>query len=479
VESVLVAAGGGAIGVLIGAAGLDAFLALARGALPRATSMTLDGRVLGFAAVVTALVAALFALLPTLRVARSGLDEALRSGGRGATRGRSRWAREGAIAAEVALSLVLVFCAGLLARSARRVAQEPLGFRIDDVWTVRVAFPEQEGPEQWADRIERMAHAVRTAPGVAAVAYGLSAPLEDPGGTCCWSRPVGRMGSSADEGPEAAIHPYAGDFFDVLEPRVLAGRPFGAADAAAEPPPALLAEPMARELFGSSDAAVGRDIVLGQVAHRVTGVVAEDHYYGPFRRHQRAVYVPMRSVPFTPDRLTLIVRLEPGIADASRRLREMIWTVEPALPLPLVHSMEELVRAATASARFDSWFFTAFAAVALVLAAGGIFGTLLYTVGLDRRELGIRLALGSKRRGVEARVIWRALRATGLGVAAGGVGAWAAGQLLESRLFRIDPGDPATLAAAAFVLMLTALAAAWIPARHAGSIDPLETLRRE
>lgn len=249
-----------------------------------------------------------------------------------------------------------------------------------------MSFPEHESTQGWSDRIERMAGAVRATPGVAAVAYGLSAPLEDVGGTCCWSRNVGCAGPRVGAGPEAAIHPYAGDYLDVLEPRVAAGRPFTASDVASAPPPALLAEAFARELFGSTNAAVGSDIALGDVTHRVTGVVAEDRHYGPFREHRRAVYVPMRSVPFTPDRITLIIRLEPGSADAPRRLREAIWTVEPALPLPLVRSMEELARASTARTRFDSWLFGAFAAVALVLAAGGIFGTLLYSVGLDRRE---------------------------------------------------------------------------------------------
>jgi predicted permease len=478
-ESLLLAAGGGAIGILVGAAGLDLFLALAPEALPRSATVAVDGRVLGFASVLTALVAAAFALLPIFRTVHSGPEEALRSGGRGATRGRSRWAREGLIAVEVALSLVLVFCAGLLTRSALRVGHEPLGFRIDDVWTIRVAFPEQEGAEPWTDRIERITDAVRATPGVAAVAYGLSAPLEDVGGTCCWSRSVGHVGSSSAEGPEAAIHPYAGDYFEVLEPRLVAGRAFDDMDAASSPPPALLAEPVARELFGSANAAVGRDIAFGDAAHRVAGVVAEDRHYGPYRQHRRAVYVPMRSVPFTPDRLTLTVRLEPGIANAARRLREAVWTVEPELPLPLVRSMEDLARASTARSRFDSWLFGVFATVALMLAAGGIFGTLLYTVGLDRRELGIRLALGSERRSVEAHVLGRALRPTGMGVAVGGIGAWVVGRLLENRLFGVDPGDPATLAAAASLLLLAALAASWIPARQAAAIDPVETLRRE
>jgi predicted permease len=476
-ESLLVAVAGAVVGVLLGSAALRAFLALAPGSLPRASAVALDGRVLASVALLTALVAAFFALLPALRPRRTGVADVLASAGRGATRGSPRWLREGLVAIEVALSLVLVFCAGLLARSALRLADEPLGFRVEDVWTVRVGLPEEApAAERWTVRIERMAAAIRTAPGVRSVTYGLSAPLEDAGGTCCWSRPVGPVGTAARV--EASIHPYAGDWVDVLEPRVVVGRPFTAEDARSGFP-ALLAEPLARELFGSAEGALGREVAVGEAPHRVSGVVAEDRHYGPLREHGRALYVPVASVPFVPDRVTLMVRMESAVDDVAGRLRDAVWTVEPDLPLPLVRSMDAWAGTATAGARFESWLFGVFASVTLLLAAGGIFGTLLYTVGLDRRELGIRLALGARVESVQARVLARSLRTAGAGIALGAAGAWAAGRLLESRLFGIDAADPATLAAAATVLLVTALFASWIPARRAGAVDPLETLRHD
>jgi hypothetical protein len=325
--------------------------------------------------------------------------------------------------------------------------------------------------------MERMADALRGTPGVRSVTYGLSAPLEHIGGTCCWSRPVAPPGG--DQGLDAIVHPFAGSYADVFEPRVLAGRPWSEEDAAEVPPPALLNERLARGLFGSAEGALGREVAVGTATHLVVAIVAEDRHYGLYREHGRALYVPMTSVPFVPDRLTLAVRMEGLADDVPRRLREAVWSVEPELPLPLVRSMSEWARAATARTRFDWWLFGAFSGAALLLAAGGLYGTLLYTVGLDRRELGIRLALGARRRSVEARVLGRGLRTTGVGLTVGGLGAWPAGRLLENRLLGVAAGDATTLMAAIALLLATAALASWLPARRAGATDPLETLRQE
>jgi ABC-type antimicrobial peptide transport system permease subunit len=145
--------------------------------------------------------------------------------------------------------------------------------------------------------------------------------------------------------------------------------------------------------------------------------------------------------------------------------------------VPVVRSMEERAGAAMSGTRFDSLLFTTFGAVALLLASGGLYGTLLYAIGAERRELGIRIALGASRRKVEGDVLFRGLRTAGVGVVLGMGGAWAAGRLLENRLFGIQADDPLTLAGAAAVLLITAAAASWLPARRAAATDPLETLR--
>jgi ABC-type antimicrobial peptide transport system permease subunit len=165
--------------------------------------------------------------------------------------------------------------------------------------------------------------------------------------------------------------------------------------------------------------------------------------------------------------------------DVPALLRQAVWQVQPDLPVPTVRSMEDWLALATARTRFDSVLFTAFGVVALLLAAGGLYGTLLYMVGTERREVGIRLTLGAAREGIEARVVLRGLRLAGVGALIGAVAAWASSRLLASRLYGVEPGDPATLLGAAAVLMLTAALASWLPARRAAATDPMETLRME
>jgi predicted permease len=476
-ESLLVAAGGALIGGLMAGFGLRAFLALSPEAMPRAAAVTVDARVLAFAVVLSALTALAFGLLPALRAVSSDPGDALRGGGRGATGGRaSHVLRGGLVMAEVALSLVLVSGAGLLIQSFARLHDEPLGFRVEDVWTIRLPIAGEEEPGSWIERMDRLADALRLTSGVRSVTYGLSVPLEHTGGTCCWSRLVGRPGGEG--GLEAMIHPFGGEYVDVFEPRVLAGRLGSEFDAPSAIPPAVLNERMALDLFGSAEGAIGAEVGIGAAGHLVVAVVAEDRHYGLYREHGRAIYVPMESVPFVPDRASLAVRIE-GVADVPRRLREAVWSVEPDLPVPVVRSMDAWAAMATARTRFDTWIFTTFGALGLLLAAGGLYGTLLYTIGTERRELGIRLALGARRRSLEARVLGRGLRTAGAGAALGTVASWASGRLLQSRLFGVEAGDPANLAIAVALLLVTAAVACWLPARRAALTDPIETLRQE
>ena len=163
----------------------------------------------------------------------------------------------------------------------------------------------------------------------------------------------------------------------------------------------------------------------------------------------------------------------------AQMLRAAIWQAAPDLPIPTVRSMEEWLDRSTAGRRFDSALFGAFGVVALLLAAAGLYGTLLYNVRQRRKELGIRLALGAARSSVERRVVGRGVRLAAMGSALGLGGTWVAGRFLESRLYDVPTTDPLTLASATLVLLATAALASWLPARRAGRTDPIETLKAE
>jgi putative ABC transport system permease protein len=188
----------------------------------------------------------------------------------------------------------------------------------------------------------------------------------------------------------------------------------------------------------------------------------------------------MEQLPFDIAMAHMAVKLRGDPPEnLARTLREAVWDATPDMPVPTVRSMTEWVSESTAGRRFDSVLFGAFGIMALILAAAGLYGTLLYSVGQQRRELGIRLALGAGRGSVERRVVAKGLILAALGWVVGFGGAWATGRFLESRLYNLAPNDPSTLFTAVAVLLVVAGVSSWLPARRAGRTDPLETLKAE
>jgi predicted lysophospholipase L1 biosynthesis ABC-type transport system permease subunit len=275
------------------------------------------------------------------------------------------------------------------------------------------------------------------------------------------------------------MHPVGPGYAEVFAPGLLAGRWWSEDEALDGAPPVVVNEPLAVQAYGSRSDAVGQEIVLYGRTHRITGVVAADRHYGPDLEARTSAYIPMSAVPLLPfEGAHMAVLAEEGAeADLSQRLREAVWRAEPAVPVPTVRSMAAWADMATARNRFDAALFAAFGAVALLLAAGGLYATMLYAVGARRRELGIRLALGARPARIRASVLGRGLGLAAAGAFIGTAGAWASGRLLAARLFEVEPGDPSTFAVAIVGLMATAALATWLPARRAADTDPLETLR--
>lgn len=213
---------------------------------------------------------------------------------------------------------------------------------------------------------------------------------------------------------------------------------------------------------------------------QVIGVAADAKHYGRDQPDQQTVHVPMSALPFSIPLVHMAVRVR-GTAPQrfARTLREAVWRASPDLPVPRVRPMTEWVSVSMSQRRFDSYIFGSLGVLALLLAAAGLYGTLLYGVRQRRRELGIRMALGAGRPRVEREVVARRLRLAVIGSVAGVLGSiWVVG-LLEGRLFEIEGSDPVTLAAAAATLIVAAGVASWILARRAGRTDPLEAFSSE
>jgi predicted permease len=483
VESLVVGLTGGLLGTGLAWLGIRSFVALNPTALPRQASVSLDVPVLAFAVAVSALTSLAFGLLPALRSVRGELADELRGAGRTSTSGRGvALLRNGLVAAEVALSLVLVSGAGLLLRSFVTVRAQETGFDVAQVWTVPLNLQDPETPAEFRETMDEILRQVQLLPGVRSAAYGLTAPMERVGGSrCCWgTTPTVPGHEEGDRSVNTQVHPVTPGYFETLGIEVVAGRTWGEDEGEAEPMPLVVGETYARALEGSVAGVVGMNMDFRGIPATVIGVVRDTRHYGLDQDIGNATYLPMERLPFPIPIGTVIAKVD-AAADASmpQALRGAVWAATPSLPVTTVRSMQQAVDRSTAGRRFESLIFGAFASVALLLAAGGLYGTLLYMAGQRKRELGIRLALGASRRRIEASMLRTGLALGLVGVLLGLGGAWMANRLLESRVWGVGHGDPWALGGSAALLLLTAVLASWWPARRAGRVDPLETLRAE
>jgi len=268
-------------------------------------------------------------------------------------------------------------------------------------------------------------------------------------------------------------------FFATYGTEVLAGEPWTRASATASPTPVVISEAMAIRFFGSVEAAVGRELPELHGGVVVAGVAEATRHYGLDQEHDYALYVPIETLPFESNFATFALRLGNVPADLAGAIRRAVWSVEGDLAVKEVASLEAWVDDSSAARRFGSLLVGAFGVVALLLAAAGLYGTLLYAVGQRRQELGIRLALGAGRGRIQYDVMRRGAVHALLGVGAGVLATLWAGRLLEAWLFGVSGTDALTLAGAAAVLFATAVVASWFPAYRAARTDPLETLKAE
>jgi predicted permease len=454
IESGMLGAAGAVLGAVIAYAGVRAFLVLVPSGLPRAMTIAVDARVLLFAGAVGMLTAIVFGLMPALRLARPGSGDPLRDSGRSVrgSRGAHRL-RSALVVGEVAVSLVLVAQAAWLLRSFIRMSHADLGFRTTGIVEIPLSIPaptlanvdSKGAPAEWYRRMEAIRESLAGTPGVQAVTFGLTMPLEwVGGGRCCWSTRPNFTGKEAPARSSVA-HPVSDDFFDVFAVRFAAGEAWTRATAIGAPLPAVINEQLANQVYGGANAALGATFALDQTDFRIVGVARNTRHYGVDQPYETAVYIPANAMPFAPDNVTMAVLTERTDDALATDLRAAIWRVEPHLPVPTIKTVAELARRDSAPRRFDAVIFATFSVVALLLVAGGLAGTLLYMVSLQRRSLGIRLALGATPRRLERGVLTSGVGLAVVGVIIGTIGAWFAGRLIESRLYGVEARDARTL----------------------------------
>lgn len=484
-EALVIGAIGGLLGMLLAAAGLRLFIALAPELLPTGATVSLDLRILGFAALTSLATALLFGLIPAVRSIRRDPSGGFGGASRATSEGRRLgMARSAMLVAEVALSMVLLAGSGLLMRSFLEVRSVDPGLEVAGLWSVPLTPTGFDTGGEFVQGMDEIRAALEALPEVESAALGLALPFTRTGSSrCCWSQGQVTVTGYDDEIRRVLLNPVSSSYMETLGIELREGRSWTGAESTDPRRPALVTVSTAIALWGAAERAIGQAFINGQGEEwaEVVGVVADHTHFGLDQEMGISLFLPIEALPFPSSQgeIALRIRGETVPSDLGRRIREAVWSVAPTQPVPTVRSMESMIAASTSARRFDGLVFTTFGALALILAAGGLYGTLLYTVGRRRREMGIRIALGADRRTVQAQVMSGGLTLAIIGVGVGLVAAWFATRLLESRLWGVAPSDPLALAGSAAALLAVAALASWLPARRAALTDPVETLKAE
>lgn len=486
-ESLLLAIAGGACGALLAAWSMDLLLALLPADMPRAGEIAIDGGVVAFALAVSAAAGLLFGLLPAWRASATNVNEALKAGSRTATAGRRSQRAQAALAiSEACLSLVLVAGAGLLARSFWNLRSIDPGFRADHVLVADTDF-EWHGFDtpsagslipKYRDLLTR----VRALPGVETAGITRTLPVESGAPDGHFFIEDRRAESGSADANYSVISP---GYLKAMRIRVLRGRDFTEQDTETSQPVAVISSAMARIYFPNQDPLGQRiwfDSFNPKREHWLTivGIVADIHEDGitraPFPQAYTCLTQQQLGGVLSGGILVVRSAVQPGVLSGA--VRSAIRAVNPEAAAK-TRTMDSVLAASLSKQRFQMQILGGFAGLALLLAAVGLYGVLSYMVAANRSQIGIRLALGAPRGLVFRMVAGRALWLAGIGVAVGALGCLALRRALATLLFGVSPNDPMVLAGAIGVLLSAALAAAWIPARRAMKVDPMEALREE
>jgi len=476
-ESISLALAGGALGVVLAVAGVAAFDVYNPGGIPRINEIVVDLRVLAVTFLLSIITGTLFGIVPAIQATRADVREAINEAASSVTESRHRVRlRSTLVIGEIAITLMLLVGAGLLFNSFVRLSSVETGFSAANIMGMRIDLGERFSEEQrllFTNDLMAQLEAIPGAEGIAA-----STTLPPTGGSmCCWGGDLIAEVEVEDQ-PMAIFHPVTPDYFSMLGARIVRGRGLTEDDNDPVLGSAVINESAARFLFGESDP-VGQNFKFRDVPLTVVGVVNDIRHWRMNRIGGHNVYAPhaVFGGRFRFLRVGVKSSMEPAaLADA---MRAAVWAIDPDLPVREILPLEQTVASAIAQPRFLSMLLSTFATLAILLAAGGIYGSMLYSVGQRNREVGIRMALGARAGNVTAMILRSGLRLTVIGIALGIAGALALSRTVESMLFGIEPTDPLTFVAVSVLLGAVALAACYLPARKAAKSDPIEALRAQ
>lgn len=493
-ESILLGVLGGAAGLILAQVGLRSLLALAPTNLPRLEEVSLDSTVLLFTLLISLWAGAFFGVFPMLRMGKGQLVDSLKEGGRSGMRNRERHRTQNLLAiGQMALALVLLVASGLMLRSFGSLRSQDPGFSgPDDVLALRLYIPGSEAPRgtDVALTYEMITRRLEQIPGVASIGLATAIPMDGSGNV----NPFLAQGHDLnDEGARVSRrHKWIGpNYLETMQIPLLLGRTVTWDEIHARAPVALLSETLAREVFGSPEEALGKNVAARPDPPQwkeVIGIVADVREDGMDQPPPALVYWPHVTLGFwegnAPDQVQ--VWRSAGIAIRSTRVntpgfledvQSAIWEVSPNLPLMGVQPLTELMAASMARTSFTLILLGIAGAAALLLGLVGVYGVISYAVSQRGRELGMRMALGARPGQVQRMVLGQGLVLAGAGVGVGLVMAFGLTRLMSALLFGVSPADPATFGTVAAGLLGVALLASYLPARRAAKVDPMAALR--
>ena len=481
-ESMLLSLGAGIVGIALAMLGTRALVLFAPGDLPLVTAVRVDGVVLGFALLLTITSGLLFGLMPAVQGSRQAVEGRLRASSRGNSLGAGRL-RQMLVVAEVALAIALLAGAGLLVRSFGQLTAVDPGFQSRQVTTFSlslspVRYPDAARQEQFASallsRLDRL-------PGVSASGISFSLPLSG-GGFSLTFAIGGRPEASGAEEPHAQVRVATPEYFRTMGIPLLRGRGFTAEDRAGGDRVLLISAEAARRYWPNENP-IGQTLETGwhreghALGGRIVGIVGDVRQFSLASRPQPGIYAPLAQWPL--DELSVVVRSSAPASAVLAEARDVVHGLDSSLPVYDARPLSDVVRESIAERRFYATLLVSFAALALVLAAVGIYGVIAYSVQQRRRELGIRIALGASWSQVIAMVMRQGMALTLLGAGVGLAGAGILTRVLRGQLFGVSATDPLTFIVVPLILVSVAALACLVPARRAVAIDPATAIRAE
>ncbi|HMB53542.1 MAG TPA: FtsX-like permease family protein, partial [Thermoanaerobaculia bacterium] len=478
VEALMMAAVGGLLGVLLAVWGLEAVVRWGPSDVPRLEAIQLSWPTLGFTVAVAVGAALLIGLVTAVALLRLTPADSLSSGQRGSIDRGEKRLRGALTVAELALSLILVLGAGLMVRSLWTLLDVDPGFRTEGTAAVQLfAYGDRyDGPEAWRAFTDELLAGVEALPGVEAAGVVTSLPMNVLSGGSLEVQVAGRPEPEAVQGGYRAATP---GYFRAMQIPVVAGRSLSAADRADAPPVALVNETAVASWFaeGGTDGALDQRLVVGENEVTIVGVVGDVYHQDLETEPVPEVFFPFAQRPT--GTLSLVAATDGDAASLLEPMRAEVWALDSVQPIFRSYVLADLLDTTTAGRRFYTGLLTAFAALAALVAAIGLYGVVSYSVAQRTREIGIRMTLGARTRDVARLVLDQGTRLALAGVVLGLAGGLLLMRLAQGLLYGVSASDPLTVVAVAGLFVALALGSSWLPARRAARIDPITAIRSE